>query len=258
MEKNNLDATNLKQPKELFKEPHSKSTTYSKDTGSSFLYGVTGSDVFTSHVKQSTNWDTIPFEYEWNSLGLRGPEPDYTKKKKILFAGGSLSFGCGLPVEHTFPYVLSKMMDATYLNFSDVDTLSDLLQPLKDYKGFDPDLVVISDPRFIQRYGWVLLDIYKQKNFESRPFYKDVFVECDKNFLLMFESYLKDLFPNAELVLAYCYRRAFRIEMPDFRHFKTVTLTKKEVVDIARDNAHPGIVSHKNFAEKIYKTITPQ
>jgi hypothetical protein len=147
------------------------------------------------------------------------------------------------------------MLESSYVNLSDVDTLSDLIEPLQKYKDFNPDVVVINDTRFIQQYGWALIDVYKVRNVESKGFYKNVFVECDQNFLLMFESYLKDLFPNAELVLAYCVRRAFKIEMPKFRYFKTVQLTKNEVVDIARDNAHPGILSHRNFAEKIYATL---
>lgn len=255
---NDLDNITIKQRKSLYKEPNTTSSVYGKDDGKSFVLDMKGSDIFTSHVVQRTNWDDMYVEYKWNSHGLRGPEPDYNASKKILFAGGSLSLGTGIPVEYSFPSVLANMLDSSYINLSDVDTLSDLIEPLQKYKDFNPDVVVINDTRFIQQYGWALIDVYKVRNVESKGFYKNVFAECDQNFLLMFESYLKDLFPNADLVLAYCVRRAFKIEMPKFRHFKTVELTKKEVIDIARDNAHPGILSHRNFAEKIYSTITPQ
>jgi hypothetical protein len=147
------------------------------------------------------------------------------------------------------------MLDASYINLSDVDTLSDLINPLKQFKNFNPDIIVINDTRFIQLYGWALIDIYKVKRVEHKDVYKNIFQECDINFLLLFETYLKTLFPNAKIVLAYCVRRAFNIEMPSFDYMKIVKLEKSDVVDIARDNAHPGIESHKRFAEKIYTAI---
>lgn len=251
---NTLNSIEIKKPKKLFKEPNSSCKYYGKDVAGTFSLGNAGSDIFTSHISQNTDWSLIDFIYQWNSIGLRGPEPEYTANKKIIFAGGSLSLGTGVPVEHSFPYILSQKMGASYINLSDVDTLSDLIEPLAQFKNFNPDIVIINDTRFIQLYGWALIDIYKMRNVESNPLYKSVFSECDKNFLLMFESYLQTLFPNAKLVLAHCVRRAFR-EMPTFQKMITVKLEKKLVVDIARDNAHPGIESHKNFAEEIYKII---
>ena len=253
-----VNLTKLKKPKRLFKEPNSSNKFYEKDKEGSFIKDDPGSDICTIDVKQTTDWNTIEFEYKWNSLGLRGPEPDYTKSNRILFAGGSLCVGTGVPVENSFPFLVSKMLDASYINVADVDTMSDLIQPLKKFVDFDPQYVIINDTRFIQMYGWALVDIYRVKNFESKEFYKNVFVECDKNFLLMFEAYLKDLFPNATLILAHCVRRAFKIEMPSFKYFKIVQLEKKQVVDLARDNAHPGMLSHELFAKKIVKAINVQ
>jgi hypothetical protein len=251
-----LNSVTIKAKKNLYKTPNTVDQFYGKDIENSFLLDVHGSDIFTSHILQKTNWEEIDVSYQWNSLGLRGPEPNYSAKKKILFGGGSLSLGTGIPVEKSFPHVLSQMLDASYINLSDVDTISDLIEPLEKFKDFNPDIVVINDTRFIQLYGWALIDIYKVRNVESGEFYKNVFLECDQKFLLMFESYLKNLFPNAELILAYCVRRAFKNPMPAFKYFKEVRLEKKEVVDIARDNAHPGIQSHSNFAKKIFSAIT--
>jgi hypothetical protein len=256
MENNLLNLTNLKNPKRLFKEPNFINKFYEKDKEGEFIKDAEGSDIFTNHLTQTTDWNLIDVSYKWNSLGLRGPEPDYLKFNRILFAGGSLCLGTGVPVEHSFPFIVSKILDASYINVSDVDTMSDLIEPLKQFTDFDPQYVIINDTRFIQMYGWALIDIYKSRSIENNELYKKVFVDCDRNFLLMFETYLKDLFPNATLILAHCVRRAFKIQMPPFRYFKVVRLEKDEVVDLARDNAHPGIMSHEAFARKIVNAIT--
>lgn len=256
MKNNNaLSTVKLKNPKSLFKKPISVDLYYGKDQPGSFMLNRSGFDIFTLHVTQTTNWDKKSVEYHWNSLGLRGPEPDYNSNNRILFAGGSLCLGTGISVEDSFSYVLANKLNASYINLSDVDTLSDLIEPLKKFVDFNPTLVVINDTRFIQLYGWVLIDMLKVKDIENTDLYKTVFPECDRNFLLLFESYLKTLFPNATLVLSYCVRRAFKIDMPNFNHFKVVRFEKTDVVDVARDNNHPGIESHKNFAEKIYNSI---
>lgn len=250
-----LESVRIKEAKSLFKSPNTCDYFYGKDNKESFTLGKTGKDVFTSHLVQNTDWSKISVEYNWNGLGLRGPEPNYSSNKKILFAGGSLCLGTGVPLDKSFPYLVSSMLDASYINLSDVDTLSDLIDPLKKFKDFNPDIVVINDTRFIQMYGWALIDIYKVKHVEYKDVYKNIFQECDINFLLLFESYLKTLFPRATLILAYCVRRAFNVQMPPFEYLKLVRLEKKDVVDIARDGAHPGIRSHQTFAEKIYTSI---
>lgn len=252
---NALNSIEVKSPKTLFKTPNTTDLFYGKDQPDAFRKGASGTDIFTSGISQTIDWDKKQVEYHWNSLGLRGPEPDYSADNKILFAGGSFSIGTGVPVEDSFPYVLAKKLNASYINLSDADTLSDLIDPLKKFADFNPNTVVISDTRFIQLYGWVLIDIFKVRNIEGNNLYKQVFLECDRNFLLMFESYLKNLFPNATLVLAYCARRAFKMPMPVFEHFKIVKMDRTEMIDLARDNAHPGIETHKAFANKIYTSI---
>jgi hypothetical protein len=255
MKNNILENFDIKKPKQVFKTPNTVDKFYEKDKGGVFINNVEGTDIFTNHVTQTIDWNSVNFDYSWNSLGLRGPEPDYSKSNRILFAGGSLCLGTGIPVDQSFPFVVADMLNASYINVSDVDTLSDLIEPLTKFTEFNPQIVVINDTRFIQMYGWALIDIYKTRNIENNDLYKKVFLECDKNFLLMFESYLKDLFPNATLVLAHCVRRAFKIQMPSFKYFKVVRLEKEEVVDLARDNAHPGILSHQAFARKIVSAI---
>lgn len=255
MEHKLVENISVKKPKQLFKKPNSLDTHYRKDQKTIFEIGSQGTDLFTSHVIQDLDWTNIEFQYYWNSLGLRGPEPDYNKDNRILFAGGSLCLGTGLPLENSFPYILANMLDASYINISDADNISDFIEPLKKFKDFNPSVVVISDTRFIQLYSWALVDIYRVRTLENNKMYKDIFAECDQNFLLMFEAYLKNLFPQAQLIFAYCVRRTFKNIIPNFEHFKVVRFERNEIVDLARDNAHPGIRSHLSMAEKIYNSI---
>jgi hypothetical protein len=240
-----------KTPKILFKEPNTTQNFYGKDNGSSFKLKEKGRDTFSSHVVQETNWNNISFNYTWNSLGLRGPEPNYSAKNKILFLGGSLCIGTGVPVENSFPDILAKMLDANYINMSDCDSIADFIEPVKKFVDYDPQYVIISEPRFVQSYGWALIDLYGKRDLEHTATYKKLFKRADDEFLLMFEAYLKNLFPNAKLILTYSMRKSF-LTIPKFNYFSIIKFTKNDLVDLGRDNMHPGIRTHQIFAEKIY------
>lgn len=255
MNKNILNTFSNKKPKILFKEPNTFQNYYGKDIADAFVLNGSGQDVFTSHLIQEYDWNTHHFGYAWNSLGLRGPEPDYNANTRILIAGGSNSLGTGIPVESSFPYLLAKKLNANYINLSDVDCLDELVNPLTQFADYDPHYVIINDTRFIQYYGWMMIDLYKTKDIENTDVYKKILKTCDNNFLLLFESHLKLLFPKSKIYLAYSKRRAWKDDLPDFKFVKPILLDKNLIVDMARDNAHPGMNSHKNFTDVIYNSI---
>lgn len=246
-----------KNKKHIFKDAGTTDLFYGTDQLESFKLNTPGRDSFTQHIIQNTDWSVINFDYKWNSLGLRGPEPDYSAKRKILFAGGSLCVGTGVPLEHSFPHILSDMAESSYINLSDVDTISDLIIPLKKFKNFNPDVVVISDTIFIQYHGWILMQFFKEKSRELKKAYRAVFAENDRNFLLMFDSFLGNLFPNSKIILACCNRKYFKFleNENNYQYMKVVLITQQDIVDLARDNHHAGIASHKLIAEKIFKSI---
>lgn len=244
-----------KKPKQLFKEPLTSTKFYGKDQPGAFILQGKGQDIFTSHLTQTYDWDKHNFEYTWNSLGLRGPEPDYDASTKILLAGGSNSFGTGVPVEYSFPWLLAEKMQANYINISDVDCLSDLINPLEKFVDYNPDYVIINDTRFIQLYGWMMIDLYKIKDIENTQVYKEIFKSCDQMFLKTFECYVKVLFPNSQIYFVYSKRRAWKDDVTQFKQITPILLDSELYVDIGRDNTHPGIESNINFAEKIYNSI---
>ena len=76
-----------------------------------------------SHFKElliKNNWVDSKFTYDFNSFGFRSPEPDPVDngKESILFLGCSHTFGVGLPLENTYPYIVSKDLNIDYWNMS--------------------------------------------------------------------------------------------------------------------------------------------
>jgi hypothetical protein len=246
--------------KELFKEPDSLQLTYGKDTGVSEFNGK-GKDPLTKHLIQTVDYSNIPIEYRFNSLGLRCPE-NTGKKTKMIFAGGSFCFGTGVNVEDTYAYLLAKKLDADYINLSDVDSLTELVEPLSKFKDYNPDYLVISDTRFISEIGWLrmyILDRTKEDNLKADPETKKFLMECfenhDNDVIKMFESYCRNLFPNAKLLFVYCQRKHFTRDI-QFDHFTGLKITSEDVLDLARDNVHPGPKTHDMIARFLIKLLS--
>jgi len=237
-------------------------------------------DSFTSHLKQSTDYTNIHIDYKWNSLGFRGPEPDYNAKNKILFAGGSFQLGCGVPLENSYPHIIATELNASYINLGPADTITDLVPWLAKYEKFKPQYVILTDTRFIQLYGWLLKDLFnlnelneKVKTVEPDPgqvdgyenhtkfraIYQKIFLECDKTCLILLESHIKRLYPNVKIVYVFCHRKTlstlYKYMHDIFTDITPIDLKSNEVTDLARDNMHPGIESHKYFAKKILNEI---
>ena len=63
----------------------------------------------------SKNWDTHN-EYKLNSYRYRGPE--FTENVDILAAGCSFTYGIGVPEEGTWPAILAKNLNMSYVNVS--------------------------------------------------------------------------------------------------------------------------------------------
>ena len=251
-----LAITKNKPVKKIFKEPNTEDLWCGKDTLENSVpqIGKPAKDLFTAHMLQYEQ-EPKDVRYKWNSLGLRGPEPNYNADKKMLVAGGSLSLGTGVHVEESFPHVLADMLEADYINISDADAITDLIDPLKQFKDYNPDYVLLSDTRFVQSYSWALVDIYRQKQTENMPAYRSIFLESDIHALKLFDYYLKGLFPNAKLILAYTERRAWKSIVPEFSNIIPVPLSKTLIADLSRDNCHPGPKTHYNFAKEIYTSI---
>jgi len=261
----------------LYKAPFTIEKYYGRDDEKTH-YGDPGKDPICNHLIQDVDYKKIKIQYKFNSFGLRGPEPNAKKSdKKILFAGGSFCFGTGLNVEDTFPYILSEMMGADYLNLSDVDSLTELIPYLKDIKSkFNPDYFVLCDTRFINEIDWIRtftyqniseggdldmteiiktneirrrsLKLFELEDYETnhlitknelKRFANEMFNIEAMNTMTMFDSFCKDIF-NIPMAFVYFDRKLFTSKEFEFKNLRSIKINKKEVVDIARDNVHPG------------------
>jgi hypothetical protein len=258
---------------QLFKEPFTVFNTYGKDNGS-IRYNQSGKDPICAHLNQDVNYEGFNIEYRFNEFGLRGPSLQ-NKDKKIIFAGGSFCFGTGVNVEKTFPYIISQKLNADYLNISDVDSISELITILKDIKEkFKPDYFILSDTRFISEIGWLrlyILDRFPKENEKKlgweaiadntilsnndiRRFAQHLFEKTDDDTLLMFESFCKELF-DIPMIFVYFNRKNFANKSFNFKYFQQIKMEAKDVIDMSRDNNHPGPLTHQIVADKILKLL---
>jgi hypothetical protein len=246
----------------IFKEqrvPNTSVPMYGKDSIAHFELGGRGKDTFTSHIIQEYDWTSNDYEYTWNSFGWRGPEPNFNSKKRIMFAGGSLILGTGVPVENSMAYITSKQLNSDYINISDYDSLTELIEPISNIgMEYDPQLIVINDTRFITDSGWVLnyfIDKTNHIDKNMRDFYISIMRESNQTILKMFEELLQYKFPHAKIVFLLAKNRKHFKNPPAFKNSITILYEASDIVDLGRDNAHPGIESNKILAGKILDAV---
>lgn len=215
------------------------------------------------------DWTKHPFKYHWNSLALRGPEPNKNAKRKILAVGNSLTLGCGVPVEESYIYKTAKHFDADYINLSDNFVLTDTLYSIKKLiQWYKPTLIYINEFRFIDNatfVAWHILNTNKQQTGKSEL--KDLLVEGMFNTISMYEDMLRFYAPNIPIVwdINVNEKNARQSVLADnFANqaildklsFPTYTFTNKEIIlDLGRDGKHPGIKGHTWMAERLTKIL---
>lgn len=214
-------------------------------------------EVMTLHLAPDHQyWDDKNVSYAWNSMGYRGPEPNKHAARKLLIAGGSMVLGSGLPLEMTLAETLARHYDADYLNISDYDSMTELIQPLSTLGvDYDPDYVIIGDTRFVVENNWLMAFIkqnLKQHNLELKKqdlqFFQESFDRTNRDVLSVISGYIKHLFPRAKVVFLVAPRKNFKFQTGLENQ---VSIEKDMMVDLSRDAAHPGPESIKIIAQAI-------
>ena len=194
--------------------------------------------------------------YEYNSLGLRGPEPNFSASKKILFLGGSFSLGTGVNLKDSFPYIVSKELGVDYINLSPANNLIDLYKPasnlIDDYK---PDLIIITETRGFQESEWWLGDIHRlllkhdpqlaeAYKLSTRAARKDIFhlffskIAC-KNLVVFKSTHHYWNFTNRNT----------------FGDIPILTWDSNDFSDYARDNFHPGPLTNQIISDNFINEL---
>jgi hypothetical protein len=224
-------------------------------------------EAFKSSLHESTvSDDHTYFTYKINQYGFRF---DLTEKKNnICFVGCSITFGEGLAQTDIFPELVAKSLgnDWQCINLGvpgsgpDIQIIN-LTWAINNFK-IDKIVWYMSDPLRHMSYS-TSIQVHAP-NFTTHDTHQRDFVnyivKYEKTILLKTYWNIYSLFSlikekNIDLYFR-CWIDDFHNEIkPMLNQFKFKELQPMNNVDLARDNLHPGIVSHKIFAEHILEKI---
>jgi hypothetical protein len=188
-------------------------------------------------------WDDVDkIVYQYNSHGFRTAEFDNTRSGLAL--GCSFTQGTGLPVENIWPSVLSRLLDFPIWNLGVIGSSTDSCFRLLDHylNYLNIEFVVVCTPhktRFeffdIDGLQCVLPELNTPEY--AMPYYKH-WLSNDQNAIT---NQRKNLLAMQKL----CDDKKINFVQFDCTNFI--------MLDLARDLTHPGVESHKHFAEEIFK-----
>lgn len=203
------------------------------------------------HNDLSNNgWIDAYFTYKFNSHGFRCDE--FSDKPSIVFLGCSHTFGVGLPIYETWPYIVSKSLNLECYNLGIPGGANDTSFRLAYYwlKRIKPDLVIlcqINSARLelIQDNEIVRLNQSALARPDAKQVYKDFYkcwlsTEC--NLELNKEK-------NILAITQICANLNIDLEIFDSSFFVD------SKVDLARDLMHAGTVTNKNFSDYVLSNL---
>ena len=189
-------------------------------------------------------WDYEPFEYRFNSQGFRCDE---FNQDGIVFLGCSLTLGIGIPQKDSWPERVAKQLGLPCINLGQgagsMDTcfrLASLWIP-----KLRPRMVILLEP-FAERIE--IIDPFGSTEFLSPQSHGS---------LPLYRRWLLNPV-NAELNTL---RNRLAIQQmaesvsARFLHWSSEAITSIAPSNLARDLAHPGIITHSRFAETVLKRI---
>jgi hypothetical protein len=188
------------------------------------------------------NWINRNFTYKLNSHGFRCDE--FTNDPSAMFLGCSQTVGIGLPLEHTWAYILSQKMNLKMVNLGIGGTGPDSAFRLANHyiPILKPKIVI-----YLQPDSSRLLLINRNNKFINLS------VNNDKN---LYSSFYFEWVMNEENLHLHSLRNLLAIEsICNRNNIKLLTFTGQQFirVDFARDLAHHGIQSNKEFSEFVWK-----
>ncbi len=197
---------------------------------------------YRSDILEKYGWLDSKFTYKFNSHGFRCDE--FTSDPSIVFLGCSYTVGVGLPIETTWPYIVSKKLGLRCYNLgiggSSNDTAFRLaLHWLKEIKPkivvfcrtFPTRIDIFSDKGVIANPAEEVSDFYL-KHWTNNP--HNLMLSMEKNSLAI--NKLSDMI-NAKFVM---------VSVEQFNPFP----------DFARDLAHPGVLTNIRVSNLVLSKIS--
>jgi hypothetical protein len=230
-----------------------------------FLPFTDSEERFNNNLKtQPLEWiyRSLPITYDYNSLGFRCKNHSELNDNYILFSGCSHTEGVGLPLETTYPYLVSKEMNMDYYNLAVGGSGPDIL--FKNMVLFlslikhKPKVVIIQWPDQ-SRIGFVsgTTDRFNYFNSScSSSVYKELIREnlvekTNEFYRLLLVNFLYNL--NITNILEMGNNNFFNLNLGYKTRTSTFHLNKNTTK--ARDLAHFGIEAHTIKSEEILTII---
>jgi len=249
----------------LYKEPHSIAYTSDHDDGTIHSIGAVGRDRRMKHLKMDLDYKDSIIKYEYNELGLRGPQPKEDAKYRIIFAGSCTFKGEGVLLQESFPHILSSKMDANYINVSDAGNFAKMLEEVEGHaKWYKPHLIVLGESRFFDVFEWIdaYLRVQMKKSYlydkeipeEFRHEVRGQLKERNFDLLKYIFHYLSNKYPNVWFLHS---NDSYAKKLNDgmYEGVNTLYINDRHHIDLGRDCRHPGPGSHELIANELYNEI---
>lgn len=206
------------------------------------------------------------FSYYINDIGFRGRYPTTDNKQLLAFFGCSITFGSGLPEEYTYANLIARHYNKQYLNLgipgSNIHRTA--LSFSAASKIWDIETAVINLPPFT-RLHYVdktnhlhsILLTHKSEQVEIEAVRNNVLKNFSDQFLISDSidaiQWILDIakLKNINLILSTWDPDNVQVIKQAF----DLNILKFEILDKARDD-HPGIESHKVFANEVINNLT--
>ena len=186
------------------------------------------------------NWLNSKFTYKFNSEGFRSRE--FLNEPAIAFFGCSFTLGVGLPLETSWPYIVSSRLNLACYNLAIAGSSNDTAfrMAYSRLETIKPKMVI-----FCQTYSH-RFEIFDGIGFSGKGPHGD-----NGNYENEWMAYSQNTLLNKEKN-----RLGMNQLCTDLGiKFLATEVEKLEIVDLARDLYHPGIGSNRKFADYILSLI---
>jgi hypothetical protein len=217
-------------------------------------YGMDSEEHYQKNLKSNydkllkNDWIGSSFTYKFNSAGFRCNE--FTDADSIMFLGCSVTLGTGLPVESTFPELLSKQLNLQCINLgvsgSSADTGFRLAQIY--LKTLKPKIVVTT---FLFPERTELLTLSGDIHFNPKSYNKNrkYYIEYYEKWLECSETAQLQLTKNTLAIHKMC--DDLNIKFINNNNF----VLHPSCVGKARDLMHPGRDYHQQLSNSILNQL---
>lgn len=209
-------------------------------------------DIFQRNLKfrradlENNGWVDATITYKFNNYGFRCDQ--FNNDPSVVFLGCSHTFGVGLPLECTWPYLVAKSLNLQCYNLGLPGTSNDTAFRLAYYwlKKLNPKMVILGQ---VDASRFEVLDNNSMVRFNSWLYDINILSQSDKMFYKRWvttsDNYVLNVQKNVLAIQQICSDLNIIFKVVDSKFFV------ESQVDLARDLIHSGKVTNKNFSDYV-------